>query len=147
MMMGCSAMELTGSSDRYQERLGEATELDINEQIPRILRRYEYDIRRQENRSRGQYIETYWRERSLFDDERELENVEQVRTRILIDTRESSESLNATFYRVTFRAENEFRKSGEGWRSGSITDDAEDYLDEIASELQTRITQGARRYE
>lgn len=150
-MSGCATMsDFSGDNTRYQQRLGEATALGVEDHIPRLLRRYDFDIKRQEDRRNGLYYITYWMDRDLFDDEKELEKVQAARTRIEINTSQSGGGTSLyhgeTLHRITFSAETQFRKEGEGWVTGQITDQCSNWLDSITREMRTRVTEGARQY-
>lgn len=136
------------SEKTYRANLGTATQPDILRIIPNMISRYSFTIYRNEVTGDGITYETEWKERSLFDDERELGAVD-ARTRIYIFAR-SRTAQASTLHRVNIEIENHlYMEDEEGemhWNRSVITDDANRYFRDIERTIRTQFDSGIRTY-
>lgn len=132
------------SENTYRANLGTATETDIVSTVPRILDRNTFTVYRQEVTMDGVYIETEWKERDLFDDERS-EGIIEARSRIFINARPRTAQATS-LQRVSMEIENHVRLEEDGdWDRTIITDQTNEYFREIERSIRTELASGIRR--
>lgn len=147
MMTGCGTS--SNSTERtYRANLGTATQPDILRIVPNMLSRYNFTIYRDEVTGDGISFETEWKERSLFDDEREL-GAENARTRIFIFAR-SRTAQTTSLHRVNIEIENHLYMEDENgemyWDRSVITDEANSYFRDIERTIRIEFDSGIRTY-
>jgi hypothetical protein len=117
--------------------VGEATASDAQEKTIQVLRKYQYQIERQEGPP-SIYIITRWKNRSPFTDEMAV-GVQEARTRFVVEARRGSQLL----YTVRVRTENEVR-IGDVFESAEPTEEFTQYATELAEELRAVLLMGIR---
>ncbi|HUF69266.1 MAG TPA: hypothetical protein VMM79_11550 [Longimicrobiales bacterium] len=127
-----------GRAGALSWNVGEASETDAQEKTIEVLRKYFYEIERQEDPP-SIYVITRWKSRHPFDDEIALGAVE-ARTRFIVEARRGSQPL----YTVRLRGENEVR-IGDSFERIEATPEFRTYADELAEELRTVLLMGIRR--
>lgn len=147
VLTSCAGSGGTKSKD-YRADLGVATDFDALDKTRRILMsRFHYEIVREEHSSGSFYFETRWKERPLFEDEREL-GVISARTRLIISTRPRARygSGMAQSNSIRMLGESQFILEGGGeWIKIPMTDAARNYMKTIANEFKTEFKAGGLR--
>ena len=132
------------SENTFRANLGTATETDIVSTVPRILDRNNFVVYRQEVTMDGVYIETEWKERDLFDDERS-EGIVEARSRIFINARPRTAQATS-LQRVSMEIENHVLfEDSEDWDRSIITDQTNEYFREVERSIRTELGTGIRR--
>ena len=143
LLTSCATSERV-SETTYRANLGTATETDIVTTVPRVLDRNNFTVYRQEVTMDGVYIETEWRERSLFDDEIS-EGIVEARSRIFINARPRTAQASS-LQRVSMEIENHVRFDGsDDWDRSTITDQTNTYFRDIERSIRTDLASGIRR--
>jgi hypothetical protein len=117
--------------------VGEATAADAQDETIQVLRKYQYEIERQEGPP-SIYIITRWKNRSPFNDEMAA-GVQEARTRFIVEARRGSQLL----YTVRLRSENEVRV-GDTFERAEPTPEFRAYASELSEELKAVLLMGIR---
>jgi hypothetical protein len=136
----------TGGSALFRRDVGSATGPDALERGSMIVQEFHYEIdRRQE--SPELVIETHWRRRPVFDDERAL-GIDAAESRVIITGRQRVDTLLGSLYTLTLVVENRTRlDGGEVWRETVNTPSFVEYADRMAKRLEEEFrTIGVRRF-
>ena len=145
-VVGCASGG--GGPISLREQIGLATPGDLAQRTREVFERFQYELERADSSVTYQTYSTLWRGRYPFQDELDS-GVVEVQTRLVVTGRaRGGGSAGAANVRVVeLRAENRVR-IGEGteWLLEVMTPMFRDYIDEIAEELKTRLTQGVRVY-
>lgn len=143
VLASCATSERV-SENTYRANLGTATETDIVSTVPRILDRNNFTVYRQEVTMDGVYIETEWKERDLFDDERS-EGIIEARSRIIINARPRTAQATS-LQRVSMEVQNHVRFAEDGdWDRTIITEQTNEYFREVERSIRTELASGIRR--
>ncbi len=134
---------------RFMADVGIATALDVKELAYRFARKYSYQIYRFEETTNRIYLETEWKDRNLFQDEKEA-NIVQAMSRIFIQARPRARGSlieSKTINRIQFIAENKvlYLEGGE-WTTGQITPMVRKYLKRLANDLKTAFLTKTREF-
>lgn len=143
-LISCKVTESSNEAT-YRNSVGTGTEVDIVSQVESILARYYYPIARKEI-SNNIYYETDWVLRLPLEDESEMA-VQEVRTRIVIDTRPfmRGEPTPAPLFNITFVGESEYRLVNDSeWYKMELTRERNRYFSEIAYEMRTQFSSRLR---
>lgn len=142
LFSACAGAQLNQSS--VERRVGHATDVDIIDAVPKILRANGYTIYNNRRTDDMIYFETNWRNRVPFEDE-EDQGVDDARTRIILRARRSS----ATLFTVRLEAQNQVRGTdlpgGTGWSTIPATDDYKAYILDLSTLIKLEVDAGNRR--
>lgn len=145
VISGCGSTG--GASERentFRSSLGTATEHDLRIKVPFYITRNGYTMYREEVTLDGTYFETEWRDRSLFDDEREM-GIEAARTKIIITGR-PREAQATSLQRVNIEIFNHVKMPGvEGWIRTVLTDQTRENYRDFTRGLVQELDSGVRR--
>jgi len=147
LFWGCAAFP-ESSKGTYSTRVGTGTATDIKVYTPRILNKYHYDIARFEESSDQLYFQTYWNNRSPFEDEEEM-GIVDARTRFIITTRSRSRSgmRPGVMNTVRLEVENQVRfRDEDEWKRVDVSDDLQSFVRNIVLELRSEIDTGVRSF-
>ena len=126
-----------------------ATGWSLENQTRRVLSKYLYEIVRRERSSHQIYIESQWRTRLPFDDERGL-GLSEARTRLIIRARPRRSGATAggmDLFTVRLIAENMVRSAIDGdWERITPTDMFKAHIREVAEELDSEYNLMMRRF-
>lgn len=120
----------------YRNEIGRASRIQIENQVPRVLNRHQYEIERlEDDRANTYYLQTRWKWREPFADEAET-GYTQATSRIIIEARLISENA----WRVRLRAENRLRRpDSTSWEEPVITEMCKNHFDEIVQDIRTEF--------
>ena len=146
----CAGSRSKSNVGDYSIEVGVATPFDATDKTRRLLDRHHYELIREENSASGIYLETRWKERQPFEDEKEL-GIMGGRTRIIIRAQPRSRygSGMQVSYRMFFVAENEalLPANGGEWRRTAMTKMLKNHIKMIANEFKSEFrTGGMRRF-
>ena len=132
----CSSTISNGSSSnlgQYSKPLGVSYRAEFAGVIRVVIEnKHQYVIIRQEETARDVYIETDWKERNVFEDEKEKDIV-SARTRLIFRARPR----HAGQYTIHMFADNEVIIKGMGsWQLGSFSPMLQASLNDISKELR-----------
>lgn len=146
---GCAGSSSGGlSATTFYSDLGLTTSVVLSEQAERILiRKHHYQIQIFDQSMDRSYFETAWKDRLLFDDEREA-GVIQAKSRIILEGRARLRASVGSTLRVKFRGENQLLYQTTGnWETGSeIMPLCKEYFKEIANDLKTEFSTRIREF-
>jgi hypothetical protein len=130
----------------FSADVGVATERDVYDKVRKVLTRYHYAI----ETSSGPpniWIETQWRERPPFADERER-RIEWAQTRVIVRANPRAQtSRHGLTFSVHLLVENRVRRSADGnWEQIPATREFTDHASRLAQELRTEFETGVRTY-
>ena len=149
VIAGCAGSSSGGlSSTSFRSDLGLTTGLVLSEQAERILiGKHQYQIQIFDQSSDRSYFETAWKDRLLFDDEREA-GVKQAKSRIILEGRARLRASVGSTLRVKFKGENQllYQKTGNGETGSEITPLCKEYFKEIANDLKTEFSTRIREF-
>jgi hypothetical protein len=144
LVVGCAVG--SGAMGAYREQLGLATPGDLARETRLVLERFQYEMEREDSSLTYQVFRTRWKGRTPFQDELDSGVVESM-TRLVVTgrARGGGGSGSSNVQVVEFVAENRvlFEPDGE-WDLGLATPLFREHVEEIATELKMRLTQGLR---
>ena len=144
VISGCGSTG--GASERentFRSSLGTATEHDLRTKVPLYITRNGYTMYREEVTLDGTYFETEWKDRDLFDDEREM-GIEAARTKIIITSR-PREAQATSLQRANIEIFNHVRMPGEeGWVRTVLTNQTRDHYRDFTRRLNQELESGVR---
>ncbi len=143
---GSSSGEKPGDYS-YTANIGPVTAYDYQDKTRLSLNKFQYQIERSEDYGNRKYLETMWKYRTPFEDERQLGAV-RAKTRIILHVTPRVRSVaGRTLHRVQFIGENLVQFMGvELWQKAPLTDMCKEYFKRWANELKTEFSTGIRRY-
>ncbi|MEE9232747.1 MAG: hypothetical protein V3U07_04780 [Nitrospirales bacterium] len=143
---GSSSGEKPGDYS-YTATIGPVTAYDYQDKTRLSLNKYQYQIERNEDYGNRKYLETMWKYRTPFEDERQL-GVVRAKTRIILHVTPRMRSVaGRTLHRVQFIGENLVQFMGvELWQTAPLTDMCKEYFKRWANELKTEFSTSIRRY-
>lgn len=146
---GCAGTASEGQeSSRYRSNLGIATVIGVNEQTQRILvEKHHYVIQRSDMTGQWLYVETEWKRREPFADEKEI-GVVDAQSRVILQGRPRIRHSSLTMrFNMKLIGENRLLYTDTGtWESGYISDMCEDYFRGIAREFKSEFSTMVREY-
>ncbi len=151
LLFGCAGTSGSGSSNGrvevYNNDLGIATNYGIQDQTQEILvNKYHFEVLYYDDTSNRVYVETDWKERTPFEDERH-QGVLQAKSRIILEARPRGRTGETSRMSVRFKGENLLYFSDTAsWERGHMTRQCRAYFKEIANELKTRFATLVREY-
>jgi hypothetical protein len=133
---GCSTQSSSASTleqDQFSSSLGVSYRAEFAGVIRVFIEgKHQYVIIREEESSREIYIETDWKDRTLFQDEIN-QKILGARTRLIFRARVR----HAGQYTIHMYADNEVIRSGTDiWQTGSFSPMLKEMLNDIARELR-----------
>lgn len=144
ILTGCGSTGNMGDREvTFRSNLGTATEHDLRRKVPAYITRVSFTLYRDEVTLDGTSFETEWKDRDLFDDEREMGIVE-ARTKFIVSSRPRTAQATSL---QTARIEiyNQVKIDGEeDWNRSIITDEARAYFRDIARRLEEDLRTGVR---
>ena len=148
-LTGCRSLarsHRTPPSSGYRRRVGLATWVDINDKAGEVMMRHQYVPRRVEQPP-AIYIESEWRQREPFDDER-AHGAEQARSRLVLTGRVSPTKVSALgeVYELELLIENQARRLDGDWGDGGMTPQFLEYANRIADDLESSLRSTVRRF-
>jgi len=149
-LVGCAASGSGGAGDAgptsYKQSVGTAGLIDIQNKVPKILSRYQYEVERQDESPALLAIYTRWNGRYPLEDEI-AQGVTEAMTRLILTARARARTGGTADVRVVeLTAENRVRqRDSTEWR-GLMTPMFKDYVDKLADELKTELLTGIRVY-
>lgn len=143
---GARAPGTLGQDATYRRELGIATYPDIQQKLGDIIRRYGYEVIRWVGPPEI-YIESAWRDRFPFDDEREI-GIDFARNRLILRARRVPQRTpNAVLYRVNISLENQTKSGPNGeWQTQVRTPSFLQYAAKFADELEQTVRSTVRNY-
>lgn len=118
--------------------LGKASEFDIYNTIPRLLRKYQFNVLHDYNTGAYQTIETEWKMRYPLEDEEEVGIVDG-KIRLFFRMRKTMDQL----YYVRMEAQNMVRTSDSGgWFNSAMSNMMKQRIDKMADELEREFEEG-----
>lgn len=149
-LVACAASSSGGAGDTgpasYKKALGTAGLIDIQNRVPKVLSRYQYEVERQDESPALLVIYTRWNGRYPLEDEI-ARGVTEAMTRLVLTARARARTGGTADVRVVeLTVENRvlLRDSTE-WR-GLMTPMFKDYADKLADEFKTELLTGVRVY-
>jgi hypothetical protein len=148
-VFGCASLTTAHRTPRaagYRRQLGLATWADIRDHVGDMMMRHQYVPLRLEGPP-AIYIESEWRQREPFDDEKTT-GIEQSRTRLIVTGRLSSTKVSALgdLYDLDLLVENQSRRAEGDWGEGGATAEFTRYATRIADDLETGFRSIVRRF-
>jgi hypothetical protein len=143
VLTGCASAGASASADVSQQ-LGTSTRSEAAAKTRVILQRHQYVLQREEGvsgRETNMYLETQWRPRTAFDDERAL-GAEAAETRIIVRARPRVR--DGDVYTVAMTVENRVRMADGAWVTPQATREFTAYARNIADDLRRELLQGIR---
>jgi hypothetical protein len=130
----------------FQRNLGTASAPDAMERVARVLRLFQFDILREDATPDLITIETHWRKRVPFDDERVL-GITGAENRVIVTGRIRTTSNFGAVYNLAMSIDNRVTL-GESpeWVETSATDMYRAFADSLTINLQRELQIGVRRY-
>ncbi len=135
--IGCAPQSSGGTSALEQEQFSSSLGVSYGAEFAGVIRviiegKHQYVIIREEATSREIYMETDWKDRTLFQDEIDR-NILSARTRLIFRAR----ARHAGQYTIHMYANNEVILSGtDVWQTGSFSPMLKEMLNDIARELR-----------
>jgi hypothetical protein len=121
--------------------LGKATEYDINQTIPRTLRKYQFQILNQYDTGGYFTIETDWKHRYPMQDEKEIGIIEG-KIRLFIRMRKISNNLSF----VQLEVENMIKTTEDRtWFNSTLEEQIEDEIERMVEELTREFSESRLR--
>jgi hypothetical protein len=118
--------------------LGKASEFDIFNTIPRILRKYQYDVLHEYDTGSYQTIETEWKIRYPLEDEQEV-GITDGKLRLFFRMRKTMDQL---FY-VRLEVQNMIKTPDTNdWFYAPMSDDLEYQIREMVEDLEQEFDEG-----
>lgn len=146
-LVGC-ATGAGGSDDDglLQRNVGMATQFDLTEKTMLVVRQNQFLIEREEYDGIF-YVETRWRDRQPFADERAL-GLDAAQSRLIVRGQpRAATTPDGQFYSVTVIVENRVSaRDGEGWRTNVSTRQFREYAQRITEDLRRELEIGVRRF-
>jgi hypothetical protein len=149
LMISCSSSNSLDSriDNKYELEIGTIASDKVDNFLNRVTQRYGYEIARRENYSTlgGFYVETYWKEREAFDDEKTL-NYEKIQTQLIFKSkvakdRRSDLSYNSVYYDVEVEIRQKGKKmSSLDFEKFEYTSKGKDFVKDLAYEFKDYIT-------
>ena len=130
----------------YKKALGTAALTDVQNKVPKVFTRYQYEIERQDESPALLTILTRWNLRYPLEDER-AQGVSEAQTRLTLTARARTRSGGTADVRIVdLAAENQVVVGDStAWR-GLLTPMFKKYVDQLISELKTELLTGIRVY-
>lgn len=129
----------------FERSLGTASGPDAIERSGRVLREFQYEVDREEETPRLITIQTRWKRRSPFEDERAI-GISAAETRVTVTARHRQETVAGALYGVSLSIENRVQlASTTEWLGEHASPMYRTYADSLASRLQRELTVGVRR--
>jgi hypothetical protein len=130
----------------FARGIGVATATDLREQASRFMALHSFELYRDDGPP-SIYIESRWRERNVFPDERLL-GIDTAEIRATIRARpRSGTSGMGEVYNVDLIIEQRVRVPGEEeWNTDIITEQAEELAVSMAEDLRRNLNVGVRRF-
>lgn len=146
-LIGCATGRETTSRTTYSTNLGTGTAPNINNYVPQIFNRYNFETFRSYSEDSEIYYESSWKVRDLFEDERQ-EGFNEVRSRIIVRARPRGRDLpgSLALFAINFSVENETRTGTLEWVPTELSQNSRDYFREISLELKALLESGFRTY-
>jgi hypothetical protein len=146
---GCASGGGGGSTpggSHFARGIGVASGPDLQEKVARFMALYAFEIEREEGPP-SVYIESRWRERNVFPDERVLGiSAAEIRATVRARPRSGASGMGEV-YNVDLVIEQRVRVPGEvHWNSDAITPQAEELAASMAEELRRDLNVGVRRF-
>ncbi|RMD86461.1 MAG: hypothetical protein D6813_14900 [Calditrichaeota bacterium] len=131
----------------YTVNVGVATLDDIQKIYTKVFTKYLYQLEREEEFGSRLYVETQWKDRKPFEDEKAA-GVVAVRSRIILQTRPRIKSgVSYNLHQVQFIAENLVKYHlDENWHPAPLTKMCRDYFKKIANDFKLDLTSIVREY-
>lgn len=126
--------------ESFRIETGKVTESDLVTRLPRVLARHGYTIERYELHGRQVYMETQWKRRDAFEDEK-ARGAEGAATRLRFSAR-----WNGRLYVLRMAAQNRILSTDGSMHEGSATERFRDYLDTIADDVRVSLSNTMRRH-
>jgi hypothetical protein len=126
-----------------QRSVGMGSAPDILERSQRVLNIFQYEIDREESSALLITVQTRWRRRSPFDDEKSA-GFNQAENRVTVTGRARTDSdVGGSVYAVSMLVENRVRLSdSEQWIEAPPTPMYRAYADSLTKHLQRELTLG-----
>ncbi len=144
IVAGCASGGGGGSDARVDRNLGSATLSDLMERSHRVIRLHQFEVEREEEEGMY-YLETRWRDRTLFDDERAL-GIQAAQTRVVIRGNPRSPTAQGQFYSVNILVENRVSLGSGEWRQEVLTDEFRGWANRIVEDLRRELDVGVRQF-
>ncbi|MCP4726499.1 MAG: hypothetical protein GY863_15750 [bacterium] len=152
LLLICCSGGTAISTRGFQKSMGDHLRGDIVDQSTKLFAKHGFELERQEgadiNDAGDIYVETRWKDRLPFDEEKS-EGIVAVRTKIVIRARRTQKVLNFTtnqvMFRVTYVMEHEFMVGlDREWVKRPFCPKQEEYCHRIYDEYrsQLRFTKG-----
>lgn len=144
--LACATTGGAGSS-LFRREIGDASFRDAYELSLRIVHRHHYEVSSQDTAYPQIRIDTNWRERTPFDDERAL-GVNRAESRLVITGRARGQSELGPSYKINLIAENRVRLVGStDWNESTNTAMFRQYADSIVQDFKRELDViGVRRF-
>lgn len=147
---GCAASSSGGkiSLISYSTNVGVATTFDFKDKTERILNKYQFQIERYEEYGDRLYIETKWKDRIPFEDEKK-DGIIAARSRLIVKARPRTRTgITVKLNQIQFIGENlVLFANRESWRPAPLTKMCKAYFKQCADDLKTEFRTGIRRYD
>jgi hypothetical protein len=129
----------------FNRSIGSASRADAVERVNKVLHEYHYEVEHQ-GLEPNLIIETRWRQRTPFADEKEL-GVTTAENRITVTGRPRQTSDLGALYQLDMTIDNRVRLLGSGeWVETSATPMYRAYADSLTKAMQRELTIGVRRF-
>jgi len=138
LLSSCSSI-LVDKSGIKNYNLGKASDYDISTTLPRLLRKYQYDILKTSGSSDSyKTIETEWKQRYPLQDE-QSQKIKEGRTRLIFRIRKASDNLSF----VQMEVENMIiNPTSENWISMPMSKDLAKEIRHFATEVKRKFSEG-----
>jgi hypothetical protein len=138
VLYSCGGSRIAQEKNVKVYNLGKASEFDVYQTIPRILRKYQYDVMHDYGTGAYQSIDTEWKMRYPLDDELEV-GITEGRTRLFFRIRKTMERM---FY-VRMEIQN-MVKTGDTveWFHAPMSKDLEREINRMVDDLEQEFDEG-----
>jgi hypothetical protein len=141
---GCASGGGGSGEVRLDRNVGSATLNDLRERANRVVRIHQFEIEREDDEGMY-YLETRWRDRTLFDDERAL-GIQSAQSRVVVRGNPRSPTAQGQFYSVNIIVENRVSLGIGEWREQVLTDEFRGWANRIIEDLRRELDVGVRQF-
>ena len=143
--VACSSRGVEANRTRFSQDVGTATAIDAYERTMRVIRLHQFQIER-EIQPPNLYIETRWRERAPFEDERGL-GISQAQVRVIVRGTSRSATSKGELFSVNVAIENRVQLPfSTDWTEETASGQYRKYAQRIVDDLKRELEVGVRRY-
>jgi hypothetical protein len=138
VLFACSGSHGPQEINSKVYNLGKASEFDMYQTIPRLMRKYQYDVLHDYDTGAYQSIDTEWKMRYPMDDEEEV-GITEGKTRLFFRIRKTMDQL----YYVRMEVQNMVKTSDtRDWFHAPMSKDVEREITRMADELKREFDEG-----